>query len=273
MLIDSHCHWDAAEFAGQGSEGMRAAQRQGVGAFVLPGVEKSNWPTVTELAHSVSNGFYTLGIHPCYVMRADQEDLTLLRRAVELALADQRFIGVGEIGLDYFVSGLDVQRQWLFFTEQLRIARDFALPVVCHVRRSQDKVLQGLRQFSVKRGIAHAFNGSHQQAKRFVDQGLCLGFGGAMTFTRALQIRRLAADLPLSSLVLETDAPDISPEWIAHQTNDSSQLPRIAQVLAQLRSESVHTIASATTSNVLRQFERMKIATEPKPVSKPNPLH
>jgi TatD DNase family protein len=260
VLIDSHCHWDAPEFLGKGSEGMLAAMQLGVQAFIIPAVERQNWATVQQLAHSVSHGFYTLGIHPCYVMQATLADIDHLRDEVEKALADPRFIGIGEIGLDYFLPQLDPATQWVFFTQQLRLARDFQLPVVVHVRRSQDKVLQGLRQFKVTQGIAHAFNGSNQQANRFVNQGLCLGFGGAMTFTRALQIRRLAQELDLSALVLETDAPDIAPEWIHPQRNDSSQLPRIAQVLAQLRSQPIETIAQVTSKNVLRQFPRLHLA-------------
>ncbi len=260
MLIDSHCHWDAPEFANLGTQGMIAAQQLGVQAFIIPAVEKANWAAVRNLAHSVLNGFYTLGIHPCFTTQAVPSDLADLRDAINAALPDPRFIGVGEIGLDYFVPGLDPQTQWRFFTEQLSIARDFDLPVVCHVRRSQDKVLQGLRQFKISSGIAHAFNGSNQQAVAFVKQGLCLGFGGAMTFTRALQIRRLAQQLELESIVLETDAPDIAPQWINRERNDSSQLPKIAQVLAELRQCSVEQIGQATSKNVLSQFKRMALS-------------
>jgi TatD DNase family protein len=238
---------------------MQAAQQVGVQAFIIPGVERRNWPVVKALAHAVSNGFYTLGIHPCYVMQAQANDLVLLRDAIEQALNDPRFVGVGEIGLDFFVPGLDPQIQWAFYSAQLKLARDFQLPVVLHIRRSQDKVLKGLRQMNIRSGIAHAFNGSHQQADYFVQQGLCLGFGGAMTFTRALQIRRLAQDLPLEAIALETDAPDIPPEWINHQRNDSSQLPGIARVLAQLRKVGEDQIAQVTSANVLRQFSRMKL--------------
>jgi TatD DNase family protein len=259
VLIDSHCHWDAPEFLGQGAIGMHAAAQLGVKAFLIPGVERFNWPVVQTLARSVSNAFYTLGIHPCYVMRAKLDDLTSLRVAIESALKDPRFVGIGEIGLDYFLPDLDPQIQWHFYVAQLKLARDFDLPVVLHVRRSQDMILKGLRQMNVRGGTAHAFNGSNQQADQFIAQGFCLGFGGAMTFTRALQIRRLAQRLPLEAVVLETDAPDIAPEWINHQRNDSSQLPAIAQVLAQLRATTDRQIAQATSANVLRQFSRMQL--------------
>jgi TatD DNase family protein len=257
FLIDSHCHMDAGEFGQDAVELLLAAQKQGVTGFVIPAVERSNWQQVAHLAQQVTGAMYTLGIHPMYINTVQPDDLALLRVQVQLAMSDPKFIGVGEIGLDYFAPGLDRQLQWEVFVAQLKIAKDFDLPVIMHVRRAQDMVLKGLRQIKPVSGIAHAFNGSEQQAAQFTELNMCLGFGGAMTFTRALQIRRLAAKLPLEGIVLETDAPDIAPEWINHQRNDPRQLPRIAQVLAQLREEpNLTSIWEATTQNVFRVLPR-----------------
>jgi TatD DNase family protein len=257
-LIDSHCHWDASEFNGDAVPLLQEAVALGVTGFLLPAVERSNWTTVSQLSCAVPEVRYCLGIHPLYVKGHNQEslasDLQALRALIPSALNDPRFVGIGEIGLDYFVPDLNRELQWFAFSEQLKLARDFELPVVMHVRRSQDMILKGVRQFGISHGIAHAFNGSDQQADTFVQLGLCLGFGGAMTYTRALQIRRLASSLPLEALVLETDAPDIAPEWINHERNDSRQLPRIAQVLADLRGISFEQVAVATTANVQRVF-------------------
>jgi TatD DNase family protein len=187
----------------------------------------------------------------------------VLRAAVAAAIDDLRFVAIGEIGLDFFVPGLSEspmrEKQEHFYSEQLKIARDFNLPVLLHVRRSQDMILKYLRRINVPGGIAHAFNGSFQQAQAFIDLGFKLGFGGAMTFTRALQIRRLAVELPLDSIVLETDAPDISPAWVHPERNSPEQLPRIGQTLAELRGLPVDTVAHATSDNARMILPRLAL--------------
>ena len=177
---------------------------------------------------------------------------------IEASLDDPRFVAIGEIGLDYFVEGLDNPRQEHFYYEQLKLAREFELPVLCHVRKSQDRVLAGLRRFGVRRGIAHAFNGSFQQAGAFIAQGLHLGFGGNVTFERARQIRRLAEQLPIEALVVETDAPDIAPEWIYKQRNTPDQVPRIGEAIAALRGSEPEAIARATTANAHAAMPRLR---------------
>jgi TatD DNase family protein len=195
------------------------------------------------------------------------DDLDLLDRALADARDDPRLVAVGEIGLDYFVSGLDPARQELFYREQLSLARRHRLPVIVHVRRSADRLLKHLRQAGVS-GIAHAFNGSAQQANEFVRLGFKLGFGGALTFDRALQLRRLARDLPLSSIVMETDSPDIPPHWLyrtaeqrasgmAQGRNEPAQLPRIAQVMAQLRAISLDELAAASMQNAIAALPKL----------------
>jgi TatD DNase family protein len=236
------------------------ARAAGVGRLVLPAVERSNLATVRLLAHTV-DGAYALGIHPLYTGRAADEDLDVLAQALHEHRADPRLVAVGEIGLDHFVPGLDRARQQHFYLAQLKLARRFDLPVVLHVRRSADALLQGLRRLPVPGGIAHAFNGSAQQAAQFVAMGFRLGFGGAMTFERALQIRGLAAGLPATALVLETDAPDIPPHWLYRTAadrrgdtpgqgrNEPAELPRIAQTLATLRGCTLDELAAQTRAN------------------------
>ena len=211
--IDTHCHLDAAEFDADRAEVIARARAAGVTRLVLPAVEVANFEAVRALAHAHGLA-YALGIHPLYVDRAADADLDRLRDALAAHRDDPRLVAVGEIGLDHFVPGLDRERQAAFYAAQLMLAREFALPVILHVRRSADDLLKHLRRIAVPGGIAHAFNGSDQQAQAFLDLGFRLGFGGALTFERALQIRRLAATLPESALVLETDAPDIPPQWL-----------------------------------------------------------
>ncbi|MBP0599511.1 TatD family hydrolase [Herbaspirillum sp. LeCh32-8] len=261
MWVDTHCHLDAGEFGGHSASVADGAAQAGVRAIVIPAIARVNFGTVAQLAREVGNGVYALGIHPLYVPTAKESDLDALCSAIEAALHDPLFVGIGEIGLDFFVPALKEpplrEKQEFFFAEQLKLARDFELPVLLHVRRSQDIILKHLRRIRVPGGIAHAFNGSFQQAQTFIELGLHLGFGGAMTFPRSLQIRRLAAELPLSSLVLETDAPDISPAWRHPDANTPDQIPRIGEVLAELRNMPVDEIAAATTANALAALPRL----------------
>jgi TatD DNase family protein len=262
MWIDTHCHLDAHEF-GEESLGIAArAGQAGVDMIVIPAVERGNFEVVRRLAHAAPNACYALGIHPIYVPQATDEDLAVLRSQVDASMEDPRFVAIGEIGLDFFIPMLCEpamrEKQEHFLREQLRIARDFELPVLTHVRRSQDQVLKHARQIRPAGGIAHAFNGSFQQAQNFIDLGFHLGFGGAMTFTRALQIRRLAAELPLGAIVLETDAPDIAPSWVHPGRNSPEELPAIGRMLAELRGLSADEVRTATGHSALAAIPRLK---------------
>jgi TatD DNase family protein len=266
VWIDTHCHLDAAEFEPDRAAVVERARAVGVSRLVLPAVHAANFGSVRELAYAVG-GAYALGIHPLYVQQATGSDLELLRRELRARHDDARLVAVGEIGLDHFVPGLDRARQEHFYLAQLQLAREFELPVILHVRRSADALLKGLRRLPVAGGIAHAFNGSAQQAGQFVERGFRLGFGGAMAFERALQIRRLAATLPDSALVLETDAPDIPPPWLyrdvgqraagARARNEPAELPRIAQTLAALRGWSLQHTAAVTAANALAALPKL----------------
>ncbi|WP_296001620.1 TatD family hydrolase [Rugamonas sp.] len=263
MWIDTHCHLDAHEFGAESAAQAAQARAQGVGMIVIPAVATANFAIVAALAAGVDNACYALGIHPIYVPQAGEDDLRVLRERVAAAMADSRMVAIGEIGLDFFLPMLTEpamrDKQIFFFREQLKIARDFDLPVLMHVRRSQDVVLKHARQIRPNGGIAHAFNGSFQQAQGYIDLGFKLGFGGAMTFTRALQIRRMASELPLSSIVLETDAPDISPSWIHPGRNSPDQIPRIGAVLAELRGIAIDEVAAATSANARAALPRMAV--------------
>ncbi|MBX9847954.1 MAG: TatD family hydrolase, partial [Rhodocyclaceae bacterium] len=201
---------------------------------------------VASLCREYVGCFPAYGIHPMYVDRAEEGDLIALRETLQREQA----VAVGEIGLDNFVPTRNGERQTFFFTEQLKIAREFELPVILHVRKAIDEVLRELRKYKLRGGIAHAFNGSRQQADEFIKLGFKLGFGGAMTWQRALRIRELAATLPLESIVLETDSPDIPPEWLGNDgRNEPAELARIAAVMAELRGIPVAALVAQTTAN------------------------
>jgi TatD DNase family protein len=252
MLVDTHCHLDAGEFDIDREQMLQASRDAGVKAFVLPAIGVDQFEGVHRLVAEHDDIWFALGIHPLLVDQSADGDLQRLRQAIENVRGHPRFVGLGEIGLDFFVPGLDLERQRHFFVEQMRLAKEFELPVILHVRRSVDAVAKEVRRFRPVSGIAHAFNGSEQQARQLIDLGLALGFGGAMTFTRALNIRRLAASLPLEALVLETDSPDISPAWRHPERNTPAELVGIAQVLADLRSLSIEAVVAATAANAKR---------------------
>jgi TatD DNase family protein len=259
MWTDTHCHLDAPEFAADVDAVVARARAAGVTGLVIPAVEVIHFETVRTLAHR-HGAAYALGIHPLYVHRAAEDDLERVGDALAAHRGDPRLVAVGEIGLDHFVPGLDPSLQQRFYAAQLALARDAGLPVILHVRRSADALLKQLRRTTVRGGIAHAFNGSLQQAMAFVDLGFKLGFGGAATHERALQIRRLAAELPLEAIVVETDAPDIPPSWLyrtaadradgsPHHRNEPAELPRIGATIAALRGMDAAAFAAATTAN------------------------
>ncbi|MBU3640832.1 TatD family hydrolase [Polynucleobacter sp. Fuers-14] len=263
MWIDTHCHLDAPEFADSLDTVIQAATEKNVKAILLPAVKVADCTHVRELAHQYSQEIpglvYTLGIHPLYTNQAQEGDIETLEKRIVESLSDPRFVGIGEIGLDYFVEDLDPHKQEFFFNAQLDLAQKYQLPVILHVRRSQDAILKALRRRNIPSGIAHAFNGSFQQAEQFIELGLKLGFGGAATYERALQIRRLLKELPLDSIVTETDSPDIPPAWLRGEGiafNEPAFLPRIAKELALVRGVSDAEFASAVWGNAMQVLPR-----------------
>jgi len=263
MWIDTHCHLDAPEFAGSLDAVMQRATDSNVKAILLPAVKVADSLHVKEIAHQYGQKIpglvYTLGIHPLYTNQAQESDIETLEKHVMDSLADPRFVGIGEIGLDYFVEDLDPHQQEFFFNAQLNLAQKYQLPVILHVRRSQDAILKALRRRNIPSGIAHAFNGSFQQAEQFIELGFKLGFGGAATYERALQIRRLLKELPLDTIVTETDSPDIPPAWLREEGiafNEPAFLPRIAQELASVRGVSDVEFASAVWLNAMQVLPR-----------------
>ena len=264
--IDTHCHLDAPEFDADRPAVLARARAAGVDLLVLPAVQAGHFEAVRTLAHQHGLA-YALGIHPLCVDGAADADLDRLAEALHQHRDDPRLVAVGEIGLDHFVPGLDLGRQARFYRAQLQLAREAGLPVILHVRRSADALLAGLRRCPVPGGIAHAFNGSAVQAAIFTGLGFRLGFGGTLSFERALQIRRLAGSLPETALVLETDAPDIPPHWLyrsaaeraagASSRNEPAELPRIAGHLAALRGWTLVQTAAITSANALTALPRL----------------
>lgn len=248
-LIDTHCHLDVPEFAAD-----RAAVRQRCGSaglvgIVIPAIHANGWPDLLALCadgSAIGPALYpALGLHPVYLDRHRETDIAALERAV----ADSRPVAIGEIGLDHFVRELDPARQQTLLDAQLEIARSAALPVLLHVRKAHDAVLATLRRLPPVGGIAHAFNGSPQQARQYLDLGFKLGFGGMLTFERSAKLRRLAAQIPLDSIVLETDAPDLTVAAHRGERNSPEYLPDVLAALARVRDADPGELAARTTAN------------------------
>ena len=272
--IDTHCHWDAPEFDADRDQLRADARAVGVAHCVIPAVDSGNWQVVRDLAHRWGDS-YALGIHPLYTGRAAEGDIAALDTLLAQHRDDPHLVAIGEIGLDFFLPGLDAERQTWFYEQQLQLARKHDLPVILHVRRSSDQLLKALRRWPVQGGIAHAFNGSLQQAQQFMERGFALGFGGALTYERALHLRRLLQTVPMESIVVETDAPDIPPHWLYTTAEQRAQgvpqgrsqpaeIPRIAQVLQEIRSqrlpgkrEQLQDWKQITTANACRALPKL----------------
>ncbi|WP_415889332.1 TatD family hydrolase [Neptuniibacter sp. SY11_33] len=252
QFIDSHCHLDFSEFDLSRKELLLQARAVGVGDIVVPGVIADAWQGLLSLIESDHNLHAALGLHPCFMEKHTQVDLERL----ETLLATERVCAVGEIGLDLFIPEANLDQQLLYLNDQLALAKQFDLPVLLHVRKAHDQMLKQLRLIQLERGgIVHAFSGSEQQARQYLDLGFKLGIGGTVTYERAKKVRRLVQELPLESFVLETDSPDMPLAGYQGEINQPAKVYEIAKVIAELRQIAVEEVATITTQqaqNLLR---------------------
>ncbi len=249
-LFDTHCHLDVAEFAVDRDEVLARARAAGVLRQVIPAIDADGWDGLLVLCNKEEGLYPALGLHPMFTDRHHDDDLVRLRSLIET----ERPVAIGEIGLDYFIPDPDVERQQSLFEAQLALAEEFQLPVLLHIRKAHDQVLQTLKRFKLVGGIAHAFSGSLQQAEQYLSLGFHFGFGGMLTYERSTRIRKLATELQLESIVLETDSPDMSPAAHHGERNSPEYLAQIVAALAELRGVSVDELAAQTTANALQIF-------------------
>jgi TatD DNase family protein len=244
-LIDTHCHLDVSAFDPDRRGVLEGARRAGVVAIVVPGIHAEGWEGLLRLCADAPDLYPALGLHPVYLDCHRASHLERLRALLQA----QRPVAVGEIGLDYFVRDADPAQQQALFEAQLSLAAEAGLPVLLHVRKAHDEVLATLRRIPVPGGIAHAFSGSLQQGFKYVDLGFKLGFGGMLTFERSRKLRALARGLPADSLVLETDAPDLTVARHRGERNSPEYLPDCLAALAEARGEDPAEVAARTTRN------------------------
>ena len=244
-LIDTHCHLDVEEFDADRKAILEHCRKGGITQIVVPAIHAAGWSKLLQLCRKEVGLYPALGLHPVYI--ESHQDLDL--RALEEKLLVENPVAVGEIGLDFFITVLDQKRQQKLFEAQLQIARNAGLPVLLHVRKAHDQVLAALRRIRVRGGIAHAFNGSLQQAQQYLDLGFKLGFGGTLTYQRSNKIRQLARLLPIEAIVLETDAPDMVVSQHRGERNSPEYLHHVLSALAEVRQADPEVLAQQTTAN------------------------
>jgi TatD DNase family protein len=250
QLVDTHCHLDVPEFDADRDAVVARARAAGVTRQIVPAIEASTWPALRDACAKDAGLFPAYGLHPLLLASHREEHLRELREWIER----ERPVAIGECGLDYWVEDLDRDLQATYFDAQLRIARDFDLPVVVHARRAADAVIAAIRRVGHLRGVIHSYPGSEQQAAQLADLGFLVGIGGPVTYERANRVRRVAASVPIETLLLETDAPDQPNSDRRGERNEPACMTRVLEVIAQLRNEDPAVIAAATTRNAERLF-------------------
>ena len=256
MLVDSHCHLDASELDHDRDAVIRRARAAGVQWQIVPAVDAAGWPKLRDICAADTGLYPAYGLHPMFLSSHREEHLAQLHDWIQR----ERPVAIGECGLDFFVEGLDADTQQHFFEGQLVLARDFELPVIVHARRAVDAVVAAIKRIGGSgssqrlRGVVHSFSGSIEQARQLWDLGFLIGLGGPVTYDRAKRLQRLAAEMPLEHLLLETDSPDQPDAGIRGQRNEPARLPFICETIARLRGEESATIAEATTRNAERLF-------------------
>ncbi len=253
--IDTHTHLDCPDFDADRQEVVERARAAGVKRLLVMGITQANWDGLWRHTLDQEGLYAAFGLHPIYLDQHQPEHVEQLRQRVALLTEHPKCCAIGEIGLDYYLPELDRDRQQILLEAQLEVARDFNLPVLLHVRRAHAAMIATLKRFRLPRaGIVHAFAGSREEAREYIKLGFKLGLGGAATWEQARRIRRVVADLPAESLVLETDAPDMAPSFHANQRNSPEYLPEICAALAALRGETTEQLARQCLHNTCELF-------------------
>lgn len=254
-LIDTHTHLDFPDFDADRSEVLAHSRQLGVQRMVVLGVYRQNWQRVWTLVQADEGLFAAFGLHPVYLEQHRPADLTELGDWLTRLHGHRQLCAVGEIGLDYFLQELNRERQQPLFEAQLKLAEDFRLPALVHVRRSHAAVIATLKRIRLSRGgIIHAFAGSLEEAREYIKLGFKLGLGGAATWPQALRMHRVLAQLPLEAVVLETDSPDMAPALYPGQRNSPQHLPAICTDLAERMGISPLVLAETSTRNARELF-------------------
>jgi TatD DNase family protein len=249
-LIDSHSHLDAAEFDVDRTAVLQRARAAGVMRQIVPAVAFDTFPALRSLCAAEAGLYPAYGLHPMYLAAHRPEHLDALAQWIE----SEKPVAIGECGLDFFVPGLDAETQRFYFRRQLKIARDFSLPIILHARRALDEVIATIRRIGHLRGVVHSFSGSSVQARQLWQCGFLIGLGGPLTYPRARRLREVVATMPIELLLLETDSPDQPLQGRQGARNEPALLTEVCACVAQLRGVEPQAIGVATTANAERLF-------------------
>jgi TatD DNase family protein len=249
-LVDSHAHLDDSSFDDDRRAMFERSDGAGVRRWIVPATDRGNWEKIELLSGSRDGVFPAYGLHPLFLDQHRDAHLDELPGWLD----GHGAVAVGEIGLDFYVEGLDPARQREIFVRQLHIARGHDLPVIVHARRAFEETIHTLRRIGGLRGVVHSFSGSEEQARQLFDLGIHIGIGGPVTYDRANRIRRLVATMPLEWLLLETDAPDQPCSQHRGERNEPAYMLDVLRTIAALRGESEADVARATTANAARLF-------------------
>lgn len=244
-IVDTHCHLDVSDFDTDRVDILQHCHKLGISKIIIPAIESKTWSNVLELCESEKGLYPALGLHPVFIEQHQEDDINKLEKLLEKFTP----VAIGEIGLDFYIKELDKDKQLDLFEQQLLVAKNHNLPVILHVRKAHDQVLQLLKKVKVKGGFCHAFNGSMQQAEKYIELGFKLGFGGTLTYKNSIKIHQLAKSLPLESIVLETDAPDMVVESHRGERNSPEYITESLAALAKIRGENISVIAEQTSVN------------------------
>ncbi|MDI9221243.1 TatD family hydrolase [Pantoea sp. EA-12] len=252
-FIDTHCHFDFPPFVDDAVGSIDRAAQSAVERIIVPSVDASRFALVTQLTQQHDALYAALGLHPINIAVHTDAHLEELERWLQTP--DPKRVAIGEIGLDLYMDDAQFSKQTHLLDAQLKLAKHYDLPVILHSRRTHDQLALHLRRHNLARcGVVHGFAGSQQQAERFIQLGYAIGVGGTITYERASKTRNTIASLPLSSLLLETDAPDMPLQGFQGQPNRPERARNVFDVLCELRSEPPEIVAEALWQNSLRVF-------------------
>lgn len=253
-FIDTHCHFDFPPFTGDERASLQRACAAGIEKIIVPATEAANFARVLALAERFVPLYAALGLHPIVIEQHADDGLERLQQVLDDRPA--KVVAVGEIGLDLYRDDPLFDRQEQILEAQLKLAKRYDLPVILHSRRTHDKLAMHLKRQNLPRtGVVHGFAGSFQQAERFVQLGYRIGVGGTITYPRASKTRDVIAQLPLTALLLETDAPDMPLNGFQGQPNRPEQAAKVFDALCELRPEPADVIADALYRNTTALFD------------------
>ena len=252
-FVDTHCHFDFPPFSGNEASALQLASESGVQSLIVPAVTSDRFQMIIDLSRQYSAIYPALGLHSIYIARHNEQALAQLEDY--LKQPENRIVAIGEIGLDNYIASPQLEAQIALLKSQFQLAKRYDLPVILHSRKTHDLLTQLLRQNKLpKTGVVHGFSGSLEQAQQFIKLGYYIGVGGTITYARAQKTRNAIAALPLTSLLFETDAPDMPVAGFQGQPNRPEHLVQILAALSEIRRESKEQIAEQIYQNSLQLF-------------------